>query len=88
MDIVATNCRGKLDVNQIDASPVAHLESGTAFAARTRGPLGKKTLRHACDGQPCEAPATGSANAAGPADPLIELAGTRCELTIDVAAQR
>ncbi len=77
MEIWADDVRGKLDVNQIGATSVLHIAHDAAFTAKTRGHLGKRTLRFARNGQPADAPTAGDAPLA------IELAGARCELTVD-----
>ena len=78
MEIWADDVRGKLDVNQVGATSVLHIAHDAPFVAKTRGHLGKRTLRFTRDGQPIDAPATEDAPLA------IELAGARCELTIDM----
>ena len=77
MEIWADNARGRIDVNQVGATSVLHVSHDTAFTAKTRGHLGKRTLRFTRDGQPIEAPTAEDAPLA------IELAGARCELTVD-----
>ena len=77
MEIWADNVRGKLDVNQMGATSVLHIAHDAPFTAATKGRLGKRTLRFTRNGEPAEAPTAEDA-------PLsIELAGARCELTID-----
>lgn len=78
MEIWADDVRGKLDVNQVGATSVLHIVHDAPFTAKTRGHLGKRTLRFTRDCQPIDAPATEDAPLA------IELAGARCELTIDM----
>ena len=80
MEVWADDVRGKLDVNQIGATSTLHIAHDAPFTAATRGHLGKRTLRFTRNGEPAEAPATENAPLA------IELAGARCELTIDSIA--
>ena len=78
MEIWADDVRGKLDVNQVGATSVLHIAHDAPFVAKTRGHLGKRTLRFTRDGQPADVPTAEDASLA------IELAGARCELTIDM----
>lgn len=80
MEIWADSMRGKLDVNQIGAVSVLHIAHDAPFTAATRGHLGKRTLQFTRNGKPCDAPTTEEAPLA------IELAGARCELTVDAMA--
>lgn len=77
MEIWADNVRGRIDVNQVGATSVLHIAHDAPFTAVTRGLLGKRTLRFTRDGEPAEAPTLDEAPLA------IELAGARCELTVD-----
>ena len=77
MEVWADDVRGRLDVNQVGATSVLHVAQGTAFTAKARGHLGKRTLRFTRDGQPADPPSAEDAPLA------IELAGARCELTVD-----
>lgn len=77
MEIWADGIRGRLDVNQVGATSVLHVAHDAPFTAQTHGHLGKRTLRFTRDGQPAEAPKVEDAPLA------IELAGARCELTVD-----
>ena len=62
---------------EMGATSVLHIAHDAPFAAATKGHLGKRTLRFTRNGEPAEAPTAEDA-------PLsIELAGARCELTID-----
>lgn len=77
MEVWADGVRGRLDVNQVGATSILHVAHGDLFTASARGFLGKRTLRFTRNGKPVDAPTTDEA-------PLvIELAGARCELTID-----
>ena len=80
MEVWADDMRGKLDVNQVGATSTLHIAHDAPFTAATRGHLGKRTLRFTRNGKPADAPSVESAPLA------IELAGARCELTIDSIA--
>lgn len=77
MEVWADDVRGKLDVNQVGATSILHVAHDAPFTATTRGRLGKRTLRFTRNGEPAEAPS------ADDAPLVIELAGARCELTVD-----
>ncbi len=77
-EVWAEGVTGKLDVNQISAVSALHLPKDTVFSARTKGHLGRRTLRFSQNGEPCESTAVDDAPLA------IELAGARVELTIDL----
>jgi hypothetical protein len=61
------------------AVSILHIPASAAFATRTKGHLGRRTLRFSRDGEPCEQPATDT-----DAPLAIELAGARVELTVDL----
>ena len=77
MEIWAQDVRGGIDVNQVGATSTLHVVGGMPFAASTKGRLGKKTLRFTRNGEPCDAPEAADASLS------IQLAGARCELTVD-----
>ncbi|MDO4797164.1 MAG: helix-turn-helix domain-containing protein [Coriobacteriales bacterium] len=77
MEVWADGVTGRLDVNQVGATSVLHIAHDAPFVAATRGRLGKRTLRYTRNGEPAEAPTATEAPLA------IELAGARCELTVD-----
>lgn len=81
-EIWAHDVRGQLDVNQMGAASVLHVPASGPFAADTKGRLGRRTLRFAREGEPCEAPDM-------PEDaPLrVQLSGARVELTVDATAR-
>ncbi len=79
VEIWASGTTGKLDVNQMGAVSILHIPASAAFATRTKGHLGRRTLRFSRDGEPCEQPATDT-----DAPLAIELAGARVELTVDL----
>ena len=82
LEVTATGVTGKLDINQIGATSILHLEENIPFAAATRGKLGRRTLRFTHDGKPVPQP---QESAEDPAL-LVELAGSRVELTIDTVS--
>ena len=77
LEVWADDVRGQVDVNQVGATSVLHVAHGAPFSATTRGRFGKRVLRFTRDGEPAEAPEAVEAPLA------IELAGARCELTVD-----
>ena len=77
LEVWADDVRGQVDVNQVGATSVLHVAHGAPFTATTRGRFGKRVLRFTRDGEPVEAPEAVEAPLA------IELAGARCELTVD-----
>ena len=77
LEVWADDVRGQVDVNQVGATSVLHVAHGAPFSATTRGRFGKRVLRFTRDGEPVEAPEAVEAPLA------IELAGARCELTVD-----
>lgn len=82
LEATATGVTGKLDINQIGATSILHLDEKISFAASTRGRLGRRTLRFTHDGNPVPQPEESSEAPAL----LVELAGSRVELTIDTVS--
>ena len=82
LEVAAAGVTGKLDINQIGATSILHLDEKISFAASTRGRLGRRTLRFTHDGEPVPQPEESAE------DPvlLVELAGSRVELTIDTVS--
>lgn len=77
VEIWVDDVRGKIDVNQMGTASILHVAHDAPFTAATRGRLGKRTLRFTKNGEPVKAPTIEDAPLA------IELAGARCELTVD-----
>lgn len=77
MEIWADGVTGRIDVNQVGAVSTLHVAHDAPFTARAKGRLGKRTLRFTRDGEAADAPTIEEASLS------IELAGARCELTID-----
>lgn len=80
LEVWANDLRGCLDVNQVGATSVLHLAPGTSFATSSKSRLGRRTIRFTHNGEPAEVPEFQDAAL------QIELAGTRCELTVDTLA--